>query len=83
MVAVIGQGPDSQIFKSDSYSTYYGNQDGYSLCKDTYTLSFSPSDIEWLTFDTANNVLSIESADGSPEQAEVTITVSLAGEELA
>ena len=55
MVAVIGGGPDTQVFKSDSYSTYYGNKDGYSFCLGTYTLEFSPNDIGWLSFSTSNN----------------------------
>ena len=40
MYAIIGQEADTQILKSDSYSTYYGNQDGYSFCLGTYTVYY-------------------------------------------
>lgn len=39
MIAQIGYGPVTQTFKSDYFSTYYQQQDGYSFCKDSYILT--------------------------------------------
>ena len=63
MVAVIGDGPVSQTFRSDLFSTFYKEQDGYSQCKDVYTLEFQfcegesildcteVADLGWFDFD--------------------------------
>ena len=40
MEATIGQGPQTQVFGTDSMSSFYFEEDGFSLCKDAYNLEF-------------------------------------------
>ena len=84
MSAVIGGGPTTQVFKSDMFSSFYYNQDGFSFCKDAYTLEFSPV-IEWFGFDEDTHVMTVDSALSSTsitadEERFVAITIKFTGD---
>ena len=56
----IGSGASTQIFKGDTFSSFYFSQDGYSFCKDAYSLTFEPEP-DWFSFDKDTHVMSINS----------------------
>ena len=60
----------------DTYSTWYGDADGYSLCSDSSALEFSEYMPEWMSV-TNSNVLSIGSASKTHKEESFDLKVTI------
>ena len=89
MEATIGQGTETQIFGTDSLSSLYFEQDGFSLCKDAYNLEFKfcegdslqdcydnnnyVDELDWFEFDEETFEMKIGSDLGTERRRSLTV----------